>query len=380
MLDRLLSILPQGNPKNPLMYLRMIDSINVRLNLMKNKFLLGHGTQTAGVELLRFFILNIDLEEILAYESDIDRFTNIIDFVENTYKGAFDPIYKGKIESGLFMQRTGPRVPEFMMNTEFDNKIADYPFDKPYQEWNKLRAVRIIHHDSLELVNDLHTWWIKFTDMPPSYMLYSIDIRTLVFKWVKYVEYCRSSGIEPDDMEFLKHSELVHWHDDLFNIWLFNCLNIVVTTHDEPEPEYAEVNVDPYIASATTIDKGFQGVNDFITLVKQGSVRLQDMLETKWINGMTVMDRIAEQKRYVRLPELRQYRWLEIIRWLPYLKFVLNLNKWYPNVGVSKMISDRARDIMNRDLKFQNLENNLIMPEAKAKLKQDLEDLKKLVQ
>ena len=73
MLNRLISILPLGNQKYPLVYQRMIDAINVRLDIQKNKFLLGHPTQTLGVELLRFIMLNIDLEEILSYESDIDK-------------------------------------------------------------------------------------------------------------------------------------------------------------------------------------------------------------------------------------------------------------------------------------------------------------------
>ena len=79
------------------------------------------------------------------------------------------------------------------------------------------------------------------------------------------------------------------------------------------------------------------------------------------------------------LPELRQYRWLDIIRWMPYLRLILNLNKYYPQVGVTKMITERAKDIMNRDLKFQNLENSLVSPLAKRKLAAVLAELNTLV-
>ena len=381
MLNRLISILPLGNQKYPLVYQRMIDAINVRLDIQKNKFLLGHPTQTLGVELLRFIMLNIDLEEILSYESDIDKLTNIIDYVEGTYRGAFDPVHKGRIEKGLFTSREGSSlIPEFIMNVEPANKIIDYPFDQPFEAWNGLRATRIIHHDSNELIDDLHTWWLKFRKLPSSYMLISVDVRTLIFKWVKYVEYCRSRDIEPKDLEFLRNSELVHWHDDLFDIWILNMLNSILspTMNDLPK-DAVQYHIEPYIAREQLVNDGLNDMIRFVQASAQGTIRLQDMLVTKWINNKSIFDMIAIQERFVMLPELRQYRWLDIIRWMPYLRLILNLNKYYPQVGVTKMISERAKDIMNRDLKFQNLENSLVSPLAKRKLAAVLAELNALV-
>lgn len=383
MLDRILSVLPRGNQKNPVVYQRMIDTINFRLDIQKNKFLLGHPVQTSGIELIRFLMLNIDLEEILSYSSDIDRFTNIIDFVESTFRGAFDPVYKGRIERGLFTARDGGQnIPEFIMNTEYINKFDEYPFDKPYVEWKKLRAVRIIHHDSLELVSDLHNWAIKFTKDIPSYMLFSIDIRTLVFKWVKYVEYCRYIDQEPDDREFLKTSEIIHWHDDLFNIWLINIINqylqLRADNEENNQPGFTAY-IDPFIIRDEQVQYAFDDLGKFIDLAKDGAVRVQDILDTRWINNRTVSEMIKEQQEQVALPEIRQYRWLDIIRWMPYLRMILLLNKFYPKVGLTKMIVERGRDIMNRDLKFQNLSNNLLTSEAKKRLAISLQEINDLV-
>ena len=268
----------------------------------------------------------------------------------------------------------------FIMNVEPANKIIDYPFDQPFEAWNRLRATRIIHHDSNELIDDLHTWWLKFRKLPSSYMLISIDVRTLIFKWVKYVEYCRSRDIEPKDLEFLRNSELVHWHDDLFDIWILNMLNSILspTMNDLPK-DAVQYHIEPYIAREQLVNDGLNDMIRFVQASAQGTIRLQDMLVTKWINNKSIFDMIAIQERFVMLPELRQYRWLDIIRWMPYLRLILNLNKYYPQVGVTKMITERAKDIMNRDLKFQNLENSLVSPLAKRKLAAVLAELNALV-
>ena len=140
-----------------------------------------------------------------------------------------------------------------------------------------------------------------------------------------------------------------------------------------------QYHIEPYIAREQLVNDGLNDMIRFVQASAQGTIRLQDMLVTKWINNKSIFDMIAIQERFVMLPELRQYRWLDIIRWMPYLRLILNLNKYYPQVGVTKMISERAKDIMNRDLKFQNLENSLVSPLAKRKLAAVLAELNALV-
>ena len=267
------------------------------------------------------------------------------------------------------------------MNAEYLNKFEEYPFDKPYVEWKKLRAVRLIHHDSLELVSDLHSWYIRFVKDIPSYMLVSIDIRTLIFKWVKYVEYCRYIDQEPDDLDFLKTSEIVHWHDDLFNIWLINIINKYLQLRflDEEDNHGFTVHTDSYIIREEQVQYAFDDLARFIDLAQDGSVRVQDILDTRWINNHTVTEMIKMQQEQVALPEIRQYRWLDIIRWMPYLRMILLLNKFYPKVGLTKMIIERAKDIVNRDLKFQNLSNNLLTSTAKQRLAIAMQEINDLV-
>lgn len=357
MLTRLRSILPDGTPKFPLRYRRMINSMSDRLDYLKSRYLYAAPYQTRGMELLRYYILAVDYGALDSYPTDLERYTNVIKFFKNSRLQAFDPVVNGNIVGGrLFRAREGMPPPEVWLNVDAKDPMSQYPLEKPWEEWQDLRSVRILYHDSFELLDEFNNSLLNYKKDLPSALIVSLDVATLIFKYYKYWKSCQASGVAPDINAYLKTYEYSWFYDDLLDIWI---LNTLIYVFENPETSVdrvlARMTIPVRVATDHMLVQGIEGLKEFVDLVKEGALRPQDLLEVKLFHYDTIKTRMNEIDAWTLMPERRQYLWCRTLVWLPYLRLMNAVLNLAPAAGITALMRERCAELYWRKFKYVNM-------------------------
>lgn len=359
MLDRLISALPIGNRKFPLKYRRMLGILRDRMEFAKSRYLFAKPTKTPGIDLLRLLILGVDMEELDSCRSDVQRYTEIIKNYKLTKLHAFDPVANGTVRGGKFMIARGDVPPsEVFLNVDPSNPLLDLPFDKPWDVWQELRGIRLLYHNSMELIDNAPRTIFEFKRDAPSFIVYSLDVSILVFKYYKYWKNCQTAKIEPDIDEYLKRYELAKFFDDQYNLWILNLMLLVLANPNKSATDIVgELSVPARLLMSNTLLQGVEGLVDFMNLIKSGAVKPQDFLVTRWFPDTTILEHMAVLNKWCDLPTRHQYLWARALLWYPYLTVLILLATYFPEGGINRMIMERADETYVKYFKYVKMPN-----------------------
>ena len=325
MLDNLLSIIPQGNVRHPIAWNRLTDTLKIRMNVARNKFLAAATPRTPLVEMLKWMCLNFDIKAVDNNPNDISRLTNTIQNYQIEFRNAFDPIWTRSLSRNkLFKSSTKTQPIEIFINSSVSN-FADYPLDSNWVEWQAERAIRILYFNSTELPIEMFTGKFVFNTKSPSFAVISLNVQTLLMKWYKYVKFCEIEKDEPNFLDFLKITEFNNLFDDILEVWTTNLiLTCLVNPQASADVISAEMVVPGFITTGGILKNGIQGLQEILKLISSRNLKLQDFLDTKWYDkDISVRDKISEIERGVIVPDLRQYHWIEVLKTLPYLRMMI---------------------------------------------------------
>lgn len=375
MLQDIISSYPRGNARTLPNWTYVNNYLDARTEVWIKRFDLSSPTFTQGIELLKFLVLNIDLEYILTL-SDVDKFSLILEALPDSFKTAYDPVYSGRIAKGLFTALNS-KVPEYILNTSYDRPSRIYPFDQPWNDnWKELRGFKLLYHDANELVGDLLNWRIEFSSYIPSYIAYSIDATTLGFKYVKYVEYCRANGMEdPLASSFIHQFELRRLFEDFSRIWRMNFL-LSILNSDDPEATAVTTAVPPFYFSIPMIKRAMKDVVMMKENLISGNIRPQDFFTSNWFGKEgNLFTLIETMNKTTMLPPGRQYLFLLTLQEMPYLSLMLQCHKLCTNADALNTQIRLKLGRLVRDAYRQQLQNNIPDSNAKAVYKEQMETL-----
>lgn len=325
MLKNILSVLPKGTPRNPVIYYRLLDTLSARMVVVRNKFNMANLIRTSGSDLLRWMLLSFDLTQAKSYRDDIDLYTSYASDFTDTYRSAFDPVWSKSLSlNGFTTTKTGSSPAEIFINCTVSNPSVYYPFGSGWDKWRDLRALHIVYHNSTELPIDLYTGKVVFSQKFPTFVVIAINVPTLLMKWFKYNENCAMSKENPDPIKFLKETEYNKLFDDLVDIWTVNLIEKVVT-HPEATANkiVSDVAIPTFITTPGIVENGVTGLQDLMRLLDNRNVKLQDIMETRLFTaGRTLKSYIQNLDSIISVPDLRQYQWINISKTLPYLKLI----------------------------------------------------------
>lgn len=352
MLDRLLSVIPTGNRRFPIKYMRMITSIKDRMVLAKNRYLLAHPIRTPAIEMFRYILQNLNLETLASYNSDVDRYTEYLKTIGSYFRLTLDPNFSNTIAGGRFIDRSSTfnfTPAEILLNCEFANPIKELPFDADWSEWETLRSIRIMYHDSLQIPEDFSKSTFSFTLNPPTHMIIAVNAPVLCFKYYKYLVDCKTSGMQPDVIYFLKQFEFAYFFDDLIDIFIMNTLQRVFSHPDDDIDQIAgDMLVPIRFCTMNMKRQGVEGIVEFVNLLRNGSIKPGDFLATHWFGNQSIMEKFQSNcRRYTALPNNSRYLWLRTLNDMPYLSMIIASVRSFPDGPLKDTFNNRCRELWN---------------------------------
>lgn len=379
MFKRILDVIPEGNRKIPLKYYRMMNTIMDHLTLSKNRYLLAHPIQTQGMELLRYFILNLPIAELEACSNDAERYSSILKEFKQSYLMAYDSVICGSIDGGRWFKncKSSEDIPEIVLDISLDDPEHVYPFDKPWEDWQDIRSVRILYHDSLELPEDFAPSMWEFKKDIPSVAVIGIDVTTLCFKYYKYYQDCKGSQVSPDPNEFLKQYEYQYFFEDMYEIFTLNLLLKIFSDSELTVKDVvSSVVTSPRIVAENMLTQGITGIYDFVELLKTNACKLQDFVGIKWFLVGSILDKFEFLTKKCCVPDRQQYLWAEVSLNIPYFALLVAISKLYPDAPVAKTIAGRSSELYIKRFRTTPLPSIV----HGAKLKKYVDDLRKTIE
>lgn len=323
-----------GQPQTISEWMRYVNTVELRTSIYKTRFLMGPFTYSPFVNLCKQILHDVAVLDLLKNRSDFVRYQQIY-YLLGTYRGMFDPVYNTKSSGGIFTK--GPTV-DYILNVSQASPMQSLPLDRPWTYWKELQPVRIIYHDSLELVTDLSSFSIEFKKYPASWMVCSIDLILLIFKYLKFVEYGENTGDDTNIETYLQRYVVPSWYDDLRNIWLFNILNAMMFDRFNRDDVYTDGAIAPL--------SGLLGVTPDINRIQaeaqKKTLLFGEVLSTEWFGlNKSILSWIQEINKTLTVPILRQYSYLKFLEEFPYVAFTIRLNN---------LIRSRESAKVNREL------------------------------
>lgn len=355
MLSRLRSMLPTGNRKYPLKYRRMLSIIADRLHFAKSRYVFGKIQKTPGTEMLRYFLQGLSMVELDSYSSDLERYTEVIKFYKNNKLNVFDPVFGASLRGGKFVQRMGGLPPlEIFLNVDPVDPMNSLPLEKRWEEgWQELRGVKMLFSDTFEMISDFQTSTLEYKFDPPTFVVFSLDVSILVFKYYKYWKKCQEIGTECDVNEFLKRYELAGIFEDQYDVWLFNLISTVFINQAATADDILKLlHVPNRIVMENMLRQGIEGLIEFVGLARGGNMKLADFLATWWFPDHSIIDRLDNTTKWCDLPQRHHYLWMKILLYYPYLNIIMAVARLFPEGAVTKLLLERAYETYVKYFKY----------------------------
>lgn len=357
MLDEIISLIPNGSPRHPIIFYRMLKTILARLELAREKFRVSKPVRTPGEEFIRWMLLNFNMSQAESYADDTTLYTDFICGYQDSFRNVFDPVWTKSLAKGKFVKCADGSFPtEIYVNCSQANP-STLPLGEDWNRWKDTRAIRIIGHDSLELPIDMFAGYVLFKEKFPTYVTISINIPILLMKWYKYCTFCKKDGKQADETEFFKRYEFEGFFGDLLDVWITNLIvKILGCPSAQTGSIVEEVSISNYITSDSIIYQGVNAIRELVNLVQSRNLRLQDFLTTSlYPNESCILDHIDESSELFVVSDLRQYDWIRMLVDLPHMKILSSIIALDSTNPLFNSLIRRAYNIYLRKIKFVNM-------------------------
>ena len=144
----------------------------------------------------------------------------------------------------------------------------------------------------------------------------------------------------PNEPEKTMHN-FIHRHvlntafEDLEEIWLLNQILLCVAIEDNTA-DYKDIALIQKISDRQygyVTSRHEEAMNELLNafkLIRTGQLRVNSFLSAKVFPSGSILDRIEYSFKYLDVPHLIQYQYMEIMRDLPILKLIITLYSWRP--------------------------------------------------
>ena len=368
MLNYLLKLIPNASARQIVNWNRFVTILKLRTEVLRSRFLIAPFIYTSGNNMIIRMLNSIPIKELESLSNDYQRYTQIIYPMVTQHRMMFDQVYSGKLKTSYFTKN--PNVTEIILNVSMNNPLSTMPMDWDWYRWQEQKPIRVIHYDSLELITDLTAFRLEFNKSnPPSRCVYSIDTSLLFLKYWKYVSHNQNIGESYSVEEFIQQYIFNTWFEDIRNIWLFN----IVAKMLFEEFDASEITTDPLIQISSMIPSLKKDLNSIVALCNKKTIGIGDIVATDWLDNTSIYNWMKEMTDATQVPDLRQYKSLDIIRTIPFIQFVIKL---LHKVGRPDVV------LVNRDLMYavrrcrdMNVTAILHDPKLREVVKQELDDL-----
>lgn len=321
MLNEVMQVVKPGVIVRPMVdWIRFVTLIKLRTEHLKTLFIKGAPHYSRCINTFTHILNRLDIDELMLVKDDYTKYALYIDKICNSHKFLFDPVYMSGRGKNIFT--INENIPEFILNVTMERPLSSLPMNEGWDKWERTIPVRLLYHDSTELVTDMTKFGVMFKKIPATHCIYSIDLSVLLFKYFKYAEYQIQRGEKYTITKFIHYHIIPSWFEDSRRIWLFNIVSKMLTNvHGE-----MNIETDSYITIESMLPTIKSDITKIYNDMQKNTLSVGDILKFNWFgDGQDIYTWLQQLRDTTILPNLRQYKYLDFLSTLPYIKFIMRL-------------------------------------------------------
>ena len=346
-----------------------INTFNSQLNQFTKRIQNASVVNNQGVQFLKNILDVCDIPYVVKHsENDFYAFSTYIKSIYDQIENIFDPIRNNKLLYNYFIKYNGTKTHELIIPVnDIDHlKIFDMGYDY-YSNWLDISPVTLWYHDSSEYSLDLLNTQLKFHRDIPNYCILFVDPVSLCMKYYKYATSVNTPNV--NIYRFIKDHVLLKMLKQNLHIWLFkmhiNCLRSLFSDDysfiEKNKPyivfQYGSIGARyPYIME--DLIQYYRGVID-------NTYTMNSIFKSKlFIDEKSFNDIVEIYKNTIDVEYLTQYRWLRVLRDLPYMEYLTLVYKLRGNSSEY----DNFKYILDMDIRKMEsagIFNNIKIPYMK---------------
>lgn len=345
MLRTIQRIIPIGNAKIPTDWNKFISDTKSRIDTYRIRFDLTHPNYTPLLNILSAILNQVDHTVLLNMDTGYKRFNEIVKHTD-TIERLFDPLYTGVSDNNPFVENHGDTI-NYCLRTKVSNPLLNLPIGSGWEAWETVKPLRVLYHDSPELLYDFCSTSIAFKHSPPQVCVLSLDIVQFIMKYLAYAEYKEIVGYTSS--EFIMHHVLDALHEDMVAQWLLNLISDTMEL-STPTEEIASQQSHGIVAQRS-IYAGVAEARKYMEYVKFGKISVTDFLNTPWISGKSYIQLMIERQTLLRCIDVKASTHLQFISEYHLIHTVVTLCSLY-ETRVSKQV---YREIKRALLRYNRM-------------------------
>ena len=298
---------------------RYVATLELRTSIYQTRFLQGPFFYSPFCNMVKQILMDIPWGDIDKCTSDYARY-KIITEAEGSCRALVDPIYMSRDTPNIF---TYGKTPDFVLRVSSKYPMSTLPLNAPWKIIDQdVQPVRILYHNALELVTDLQRFSVRFKGPAATYLVCSVDLIALMFKYVRYRIHCAEVNDDSSVEAFLQSHIVPVWFEDLRRIWLFNILSTMLFE----EFDITKCTMDQTISPNNLLLGVQSDVQRIKSQLQHQVLALGNILATEWFDAHSIKDWLSVLEMDMQVPTLQQYTYLRFISDYPYIKFAVKVN------------------------------------------------------
>lgn len=357
MLQALQSHFREMTPKALPIWEQYLNALNYQRDELKRRYMLNYGGNSRCVQVLKHILSLTDMDHLNLQKNDYDRYLNSLRFYRNSFKEIFDPVKNGCAYRKVFYdKKLLYSTSEYLCPIDTISYPSILPFQKNWYAWEKVKPVHIWYHNSEEYTLNFLKNSIAFKTEQPTHGIIFIDTISLIFKYYKYLMTDLPNEPEKTMHNFIHRHVLNTVFEDLEEIWLLNQILLCASIEDNAA-NYKDISLIQKISDRQygyITSRHEEAMNEILRafkLIRTGQLRVNSFLSAKIFPSGSILDRIEYSFKYLDVPHLIQYQYMEIMRDLPLLKLIITLYSWRPETVMYKAL---CRDLRILTQRIQN--------------------------
>ena len=335
MLEYLEPFIQNTSPRIVPAWIQYVQALETYLRPLYRRHILAPDVSTPGIALLRYILACVDWNYMEHQTSDYERYSYYLRHVRDNLENTFDHNTTGFRFFNTFTSRHLGKVPEFIIPVEDVTTISTLPLDKPWEYWVGVRPVRYLYHDSKELSFDIEKDRVRFYKDPPSYVVISIDVVALAFKWWKYLTSAPLEEEEDmkDQRRFLHKYVISGFYEDQLDIFLLHQLELLsdVSSIDDIEQYTATIvsanNQYGYVG--LRYNESCRVMYRELMKINSGNIRPSAICASPLLGyRKSIVQRVHQTLSDLDVPRLRQYQFYRYLRDKGMISFILKLHQY----------------------------------------------------
>lgn len=319
MIDTILQYTAIGTPRPLVNWTRMLRLIQHRTEIYTDAMIQGSKSVPPWVSKIRRVLDAVPVDTWLSMEPT-KRYATALLACDESFLPLIVPNYTvPTLVNNFVASNNTTKVQEFLIPVKSQYPLLQLPLGKDIEKWNDVHPLRMLYNDSPELCGNIYKMQYTYKKDYPSLLIMSIDLPSLVLKYLAYAEKHRN---DLDQIQFIHEQLMDNFYSDCVRCWVFELFHRKLS--NLPIPPTPGLIIDNGI-----VELALKDIDEYLRKVRSKNLSVGDFIVMPWLTDcgkqQTILQYLHWYQDHITFLDYRQAKYLEFFTQFPVVYFLMHL-------------------------------------------------------